>query len=154
MMGIEEVNSSVRSGRVLIADRHLSLLGGMHRLLAGRFESVLMVADEHSLVDALELFAPDLAVVDFSWPSESGFNLARRLLKTRPGLRLIVLSAHDEPAIVGPLLNAGALGFVLKRRAATELLPAIEAVLAGGRFVGRSVPADRSTTSDRSPDWN
>ena len=51
------------------------------------------------------------------------------------GSKIIVLSVHDEPTVVQAALEAGASGFVLKRAIATDLLNAVDAVLAGGRYV-------------------
>lgn len=125
----------MKHGRVLLADSHLGMLGGVHSLLEAVFEAVLMVADERSLVDAIATVRPDLVVVDLSLPGEGEANIARRLMGRHPDLRLIVLSVHDEPIIAGQLLNAGVAGFVLKRTAATDMLPAVEEVLRGGTYV-------------------
>ena len=114
---------------------HLGVLGGVHGLLAALFETVLMVADERSLIDALSTFRPDLVVVDLSLPREAGADVARRLMGQHPELRLIVLSVHDEPMVVSHLLKAGVAGFVLKRAAGTDLIPAVKEVLRGGTYV-------------------
>ena len=125
----------MKKGRVLLADRHLGVLGGVHSLLDDVFETVLMVADERSLEDALATFKPDLVVVDLSLPGDGEANIARRLLEQHPELRLIVLSVHDEPTVVSQMLSAGVAGFVLKRVAATDLIPAVQEVLRGGTYV-------------------
>jgi DNA-binding NarL/FixJ family response regulator len=126
---------AVKRARVLLADSHLNMLGGVHSLLEALFETVLMVADERSLLDAVTTFEPDLVVVDLSLPGEGEANIARRLLGGHPDLRLIVLSVHDEPTLVDQMLSAGVAGFVLKRSAATDLIPAVEEVLGGGTYV-------------------
>ena len=61
------------------------------------------------------------------------------LHKRVPGLKLVVLSVHDERAVVERVLELGATGFVLKRSAVTDLLPAIDAVLLGGTYVSPGV---------------
>jgi DNA-binding NarL/FixJ family response regulator len=129
------VEIAMKPGRVVLADSHLGILGGVHALLAAIFETVLMVADERSLIDALTAFKPDLVVVDLSLPRKGEADVARSLLKRDAALRIIVLSVHDEPSVVGQLLSAGVAGFVLKRAAATYLVPAIEEVLRGGTYV-------------------
>jgi DNA-binding NarL/FixJ family response regulator len=125
----------MKHGRVLLADSHLGMLGGVHTLLDSLFETVLMVADERSLEDAVATFKPDVVVVDLSLPRAGEANIARRLMSRHPGLRLIVLSVHDEPTIASQLLSAGVAGFVLKRRAATDLLPAVKEVIRGNTYV-------------------
>jgi DNA-binding NarL/FixJ family response regulator len=126
-------------GRLLVADSHLNMLGGVHGLLDALFETVLMVADERSLEDAVTTFKPELVIVDLSLPREGEMNIARQLLAHHPDMRLIVLSIHDEPTIVSQLLSSGVAGFVLKRAAATDLIPAIKEVLEGGTYVCRGL---------------
>ena len=125
----------MKHGRALLADGHLGMLGGVHSLLDALFETVLMVADERSLMEAVATFKPDLVVVDLSLPREGEANIARCLMQRHPELRLIVLSVHDEPTVVSQIRNAGAAGFVLKRSAATDLIPAVQEVLRGGTYV-------------------
>jgi DNA-binding NarL/FixJ family response regulator len=129
----------MKYGRLLLADSHLGMLGGVHGLLEDLFETVLMVADERSLDEALTAFKPDLVVLDLSLPAEGEANIARRLMACRPDLRLIVLSVYDEPLVARELMRAGAAGFVLKRGAATDLIPAVRAALAGGTYVSPAV---------------
>jgi DNA-binding NarL/FixJ family response regulator len=129
----------MKSGRVVLADCHLNMLGGVRALLDDLFETVLMVADEHSLVAAVTLFKPDLVVVDLALPGSEGANVAGRLTGRFPGLRIVVLSVHDEPTVARQFLDAGAGAFVLKRTAATDLLPAVREVLRGGTYVSPAV---------------
>jgi DNA-binding NarL/FixJ family response regulator len=128
----------MKTGRVVLADSHLNMLEGVLDLLAGLFDAVLMVADERSLMEAVAAFAPDLVVVDLSLPGAEEANVARRLKGRFPDLRIVVLSVHDEPAIVDQLMGAVA-AFVLKRSAATDLRPAVQQVLQGGAYVSPAV---------------
>jgi DNA-binding NarL/FixJ family response regulator len=139
---LEGLDCAVKYGRVLLADGHLGILGGVHSLLKTLFENVLMVADEHSLLDAITTFKPDLVVVDLSLPREGEANIARRLMGSRPCLRLIVMSVHDEPTVAAQMKNAGVSGFVLKRTAATDLVPAVHEVLRGGVYTSAAVQRD------------
>ncbi|MEE9264500.1 MAG: response regulator transcription factor [Vicinamibacteria bacterium] len=120
---------------IVIADSHPEMLAGVRRLLENRFGPVLMVADEMSLMDALDKIRPGLLIVDLSLPVADGVNVVPAVKRRHPGLPVIVLSVHDEPEVASEVLSAGAAGFVLKRTAATELLPAVEAVLAGRNYV-------------------
>jgi DNA-binding NarL/FixJ family response regulator len=134
----------VKCGRVLLADSHLNMVSGVYSLLETVFESVLMVSDEHSLLEAVSTFHPDLVIADLSLPSLSevaGENLARRLKRHDPEMRFIVLSVHDDPNVVAEVRAAGAAGFVLKRSVGSDLLPAVREVLAGGMYVS---PAARA----------
>jgi DNA-binding NarL/FixJ family response regulator len=122
-------------GRVLVALRHSDMLGRVRGLLKSVFAVVVMVADEVSLIEASERIQPDLVVVDISMPVEEGVNIARRMKERFPGLRMIVLSDYDEATVVTLMQQTGVCGYVLKRTAATDLVPAVEAVLQGGRYV-------------------
>jgi DNA-binding NarL/FixJ family response regulator len=135
----------MRQGRVLLADSHLPMLQGICSLLESLFAAVVMVADEGSLFETIERLDPDLVVVDLSLPVQEGTNIARQLMGRFPGLRLIVLSVHDEPNVATQMRAAGVAGFVLKRTVAADLIPAVAAVLGGGWFVSPSVPEQAST---------
>ncbi len=116
-------------GRVLVADRHLNMLEGVHGLLESLFETVVMVADERSLIESVLTVRPDLVIVDLSLPVAEGVNVVGRLRERYPGLRIVVLGVHDEPSVASQLLRSGVAGYVLKRSAATELIPTIEKAL-------------------------
>jgi DNA-binding NarL/FixJ family response regulator len=115
------------------------MLEGVRNLLEDMFETVFMVADEASLMEAAEKLAPDLIVADLSLPVSTELNIVRRLHTAFPQIRLIILSIHDEQAAVGECIEAGASGVVLKRRAVDDLVPAVEAVLKGVTYISPSV---------------
>ena len=133
----------MKHGRVLLADSHLGVLGGARGLLNSLFETVLMVADERSLMETIVTFKPDLVIVDLSLPGEREVNIARHLMQRHPDLRLIVLSVHDESTVVTQIRLTGAAGFVLKRTVATDLVPAVQEVLRGGEYVSAAVAHSR-----------
>jgi DNA-binding NarL/FixJ family response regulator len=111
------------------------MLEAVRGLLQGRFATTVMVADELSLFEAVVRMEPDLVVVDLSLPVSGTVNIVRALFSLYPGLRVIVLSVHDEHAAVAQALGAGAAGFVLKRTAAVDLKEAVDAVLRGETYV-------------------
>jgi DNA-binding NarL/FixJ family response regulator len=128
-------NGTMKHGCLLLADSHMIMLGGVRGLLEPFFETIMMVTDEKSLLEASEKVRPDLIVVDLSMPVSREINVARRLGKTFPDRKFIILSIHDEPAAVEECLEAGAAGFVLKRAADTDLILAVEAVMKGDIYV-------------------
>ena len=115
---------------VLLADRHYGVAEGVRGLLTSSFDVVVTVADEPSLRESAARLHPALAVVELSI-SPGGLDWLRRLREACPGLKVIVLSVHDEATVRKAAMDAGADGFVVKRAIATDLLPAVEAVLAG-----------------------
>jgi DNA-binding NarL/FixJ family response regulator len=126
-------------GRVILADRHTNMLGGIRRLIEEEVEAVLMVADEISLYHALENFNPDVVVADLSLPISTETNIAWVLKKKFPKIKVIILSIHDEKSVIDDAMAAGVEGFVLKRRAVIDLIPAIRGVLQGHKYISADV---------------
>ncbi len=125
--------------RILIADAHPTMMESIRLLLRDRFEASIMVADDQSLRDAIESGNFDLIIVDMSIKVSSGENVARFLNRLNPELKVIILSVHDEAVVADECLAAGAKGFVLKRAAVNDLIPALEAVLGGDTYVSPGV---------------
>jgi len=121
-------------GCVLLADRNQRLSEGVRGLLETTFKVVVMVADEISLFESLSQLQVDLAIVDLSVTRGEGLRLVRRLRAQCPELKLIITSVHDEPSVTDAALEAGANGFVPKRTIATDLLPAVDTVIAGESY--------------------
>ena len=124
---------------VLLADRHHGLIEGIHGLLETTFATVVMVTDENSLMESANRMQPALVVADLSLGGSSDFGWLGLLLRQSPASKIIVLSVHDEPTVVQSAMEAGASGFVLKRTIATDLLTAVDAVLAGERYVSPAI---------------
>ena len=113
---------------VLLADRHHGLTEGLRGLLESAFATVVMVADEASLLEGAQRLQPDVAIVDLSLARDSTLRWLQSLRKCCPELKVIVLSVHDEQSIRQAVLDAGAHAFVLKRALSTELLSAVDLV--------------------------
>ena len=129
----------MRQGRIILADKHSNMLAGIRRLLEDEVETVLMVADEASLHHALETHSPDVVVADLSLPTATKTNIAWVLRKKFPKLKVIILSVHDEKAVLDDMMAAGVDGFVLKHRAVIDLIPAIRGVLQGCKYVSPDI---------------
>jgi DNA-binding NarL/FixJ family response regulator len=116
---------------VLLADRHHGLTESLRGLLATAFRSVVMVADEASLIDSAGRLQPDVAIVDLSLARDGQLEWLSALRQRCPRLKVIVLSVHDEGSVRELVMGAGADAFVLKRAIATDLLPAVDALRRG-----------------------
>jgi DNA-binding NarL/FixJ family response regulator len=121
--------------RLLLADDHTLLLEGIRLMLEPEFELVGSVEDGHALLKAAKALKPDIILLDISMPVLNGIDAARRLRKLLPSARLIFLTMHADPDYVAEAFRAGAMGYLLKRAAASELLAAIRAVLKGDHYV-------------------
>ncbi len=138
----------MKKGKVLLADSHQNMLAGVRNLLENMFETVFMVADETSLMEAAEKLAPDLIVADLSLPVTKEVNIARRLKKAFPAIKLIILSVHDERTAINECIEAGASAVVLKRSAVDDLMPAVTSVMKGLTFVSPAI-ADANKKSPK-----
>jgi DNA-binding NarL/FixJ family response regulator len=128
--------------RLLLADDHTLLLEGIRLMLEPEFELVGSVQDGRALLTAAKTLKPDLIILDISMPVLNGIDAARRLRKLLPSAKLLFLSMHSDPDYVAEAFRAGAMGYLLKRAAASELLTAIRAVLKGNQYVSPLVTRD------------
>lgn len=117
---------------VLLADRHHGLTESLRGMLKMAFGTVVMVADETSLLDAADRLRPEMLVVDLSLARQDGLGWLREVRQRCPDLKVVVLSVHDEETVRRAAMQAGADVFVLKRNIATDLLAAIDLVRGGG----------------------
>jgi len=118
---------------VLLADRHHGLTEGVRGLLETSFGTVVMVADEVSLLEAAIRLRPEVAVVDLSLSRNGSLDWLQALRLRCPELKVVVLSVHDEQSVREAVMKAGADAFVLKRAIAIDLLNVVDAVCCGCR---------------------
>jgi len=116
---------------VLLADRHHGLTEGVRGLLETAFGTVVMVADEASLLEGAARLRPEMAIVDLSLARDSGLGWLSELRQRCPDLKVIALSVHDEQSVHSAVIEAGADAIVLKRAIATDLLSAVDSVSSG-----------------------
>lgn len=133
------------TGTVLLADNHSPMLEGIRSLLEGRFNVVVMVADERSLLEAVEKLQPDLAIVDVSLPHTSGSNIIAILRERFRDLNLIALSSFADRIVADRILASGADAVVPKSSAVDDLSSALDVAGCGLHGVTRS----ESFTSQR-----
>ncbi len=121
--------------RVLLADDHPMVLEGLRKLLEPDFDIVGTVTGGYELLEAAEIWRPDLVITDIAMPGLDGLEAARRLRRTVPGLRVLILSVHAEASWVRAAFEAGACGYLTKASAAEEIGTAVREVLQGHFYV-------------------
>ena len=124
---------------VLLAERHHDLRDGIRGLLETAFDMVFMVANEASLLEGAEHLRPAVVVIDISLSAGDLTGFLARVSERAPGTKLLLISVHDETTVAEAALRAGADGVVLKRNLATELMPAVDELLAGRSYFSRSI---------------
>jgi two-component system response regulator NreC len=133
-MGTTEKGSRVR---ILIADDHGVLRAGLRSLLNAEpdMEVVAEAPDGDQALDMALRLRPDIALADISMPGPSGIELAERLGRLMPELRVIILTMHEDGGLLQEALRAGASGYILKRAVESELIGAIRRVARGDRYL-------------------
>ena len=125
-----------------MADDHALTLEGIRGVLEPHHEIVGMVMDGRALLDAALRLKPDLVVLDITMPLLNGVDAAVQIKKSLPGVKLLFVTMHVNPAYLEAALNAGAIGYVLKSAAREELLDAIKSVLDGHIYVTPSLSGE------------
>jgi CheY-like chemotaxis protein len=97
------------------------------------------VSDGLEAVQQAEELQPDLILLDIGLPTIDGIEAARRIREVSPASKILFMSENRSPDIAEEALRTGASGYVVKSDAASDLLPAIKAVLEGKRFFGASL---------------
>ena len=120
--------------------------------LAGEYSVAGSVHDGRELLAEAERLHPDVIVLDITMPRLDGIEAARQLRRSQRPARLVFLTVHEDADYARAALDAGGLGYVVKTRLASDLLPAIRAALADQCFISPPVRLDqaRPTSSNLS----
>jgi DNA-binding NarL/FixJ family response regulator len=129
--------STPLKARILLADDHEMVRDGLALVIdsAPDLEVTAVASDGVEALRTVLAGDFDLAVLDVSMPRMTGINVARELSRQRPGVRVLMLSMHDNERYFFAALEAGASGYVLKSAANRDLIEACRQALRGGRFV-------------------
>src|ERR1700686_3668706 len=127
--------------RVLVAEDYPAFRRYLVSTLHSRadFQVVREVADGSEAVQNGREFQPDLILLDIGLPSLNGIEAARRIRSVSPNSKILFVSENRSSDVIEEALRTGALGYVVKSDAASDLLPAVEAVLQGKNFVSATV---------------
>jgi two-component system, NarL family, nitrate/nitrite response regulator NarL len=124
--------------RVLLVDDHRAVLERVKRILSSEFTVVAVASGGLEMLSAFARHNPDVIVTDITIHEISGIEASRKLLESRPGTPIVILSIHREQEVVQNALEAGVMAYVHKLSAGEDLIPAIHCALAGRRFVSDS----------------
>jgi DNA-binding NarL/FixJ family response regulator len=123
--------------RVYVADDHGVMRAGLTALISAQpdMEVVGQAGDGQTAFEEIRRLRPDVAVLDLSMPVLNGAQVADRLRRTAPPVKVLALTVHEDSAYLRLLLEAGVAGYVAKRAAAEDLIAAIRTVAAGGAYL-------------------
>jgi DNA-binding NarL/FixJ family response regulator len=147
---IREAGSAERP-HVLLADDHPALLALTADALASEYLVVGSVGDGNELLAEAERLYPDVIVLDITMPRLDGIEAARQLRRSHRPARLVFLTFHEDPDYARAALDAGELGYVVKARLASDLLPAIRAALADQSFISPTLRLEEARLTSPDP---
>ncbi|MFW5955509.1 MAG: response regulator [Rhodothermales bacterium] len=144
----------MRTYRILIVDDHSIVRRGLRQLFEREVDFAVCgdtgdAAEVPELVDRLQ---PDIVLTDLTLDGISGIDLARRLSSEHPSIPVLILSMHDEMLYATRALQAGARGYVMKRRSEAEIVRAAREVLAGRTYVSTEVRQSLPDLTEESAD--
>lgn len=142
--------------RIVLADDHPIVLAGLRNLIETEtdFDLLAVATNGQAALTMIENEKPDVAVLDISMPNITGIELAKRLAKESPDVRVLVMTLYEERSFVMRALAAGVKGYVLKRSAAENLVQAIRAVMQGELYIDPSLTDEIRQGATRATDVN
>ncbi|MEQ8667765.1 MAG: response regulator transcription factor [Pirellulales bacterium] len=140
--------------RVAIVDDHTLFRAGIRVLLKG-LPDIEVIGEATNGQEALKLASelhPDVLLLDLGLPDTSGITVLKEVVQSAPKSKVIVLTMHNDAAMVRASLAAGAAGYIVKTAADTELIAAIRSVAVGRMFVDVPLSKDElGTLAKHSP---
>lgn len=124
--------------RILLADDHEVVRQGLRTILKARpdWEIVGEAENGQEAIDFVREVRPDVVILDITMPVMSGLEATQAICQLDGGSRVLIFTMHDSKSLIKAVRKAGANGYVLKSRAARDLIKAVDALLGGGSFFG------------------
>jgi RNA polymerase sigma factor (sigma-70 family) len=135
--------------KVLIADDHDIIVSGLKIILEqhpNEFAVVSCCSHGQGVMDFFSENTADVYVLDIGMPHVNGLEVARHILHKQKGAKIVLLSMHDTREYLRRALALGVQGYVLKDRAAEELVDALHAVAAGEVYFSPKIRAVMENT--------
>lgn len=127
--------------RILLADDHTIVRSGIRALLEEEpnLSVVGEAEDGRAAVNLACQLKPDIVVMDIAMPLLNGLEATRQLKQQCPESRVLILTMHDNEEYIRQVLEAGAMGYILKDAAARELISAIRSIYRGEAVLSPAV---------------
>jgi DNA-binding NarL/FixJ family response regulator len=127
--------------RILLAEDHETVREGIRMIVNAQadMEVVGEASDGREAVARATELLPDIVVMDVSMPQLNGLKATEKMRQVCPQVKILSLTRHTDDGYLQQLLRAGASGYVLKQSAPSELLRAIRAIAAGGKYLDPAV---------------
>lgn len=127
--------------KIFLVDDHQLILEGIKSRLAetDHIKIVGEASNGKEAIEQLRKIHPDVILMDIAMPVMNGFDTARMIRAQYPQIKIIALTTYDEKGIIKKMLDAGALGYILKNVKREELLKAIETVMSGNNYFSSEI---------------
>ena len=127
--------------RIVLADDHEMVREALARILeeSGKIKIVAQASDGAEALDAVRIHQPEAIVLDYSMPNQDAPQVIERLLRLSPGLRILVLTVHENIHYAVRVLESGAHGYLIKSAAVDELVEGIDTVSQGRVYISPRV---------------
>ncbi len=135
----DRILQRMKKHSVLLVDDHPILLEGMKNLIRDPFEVTHTATSGLAALDYIKSTEFDLLITDYEMPGITGLELVKAARIAQPEIKIIVLSMHDDPAVVKELLRSGVSGYILKKDTYKNLTDALQKVMEGKRFLSDEV---------------
>ena len=125
------------SYRIVLADDHTLFRQGVRKIIEEvvDYKVVEEVSDGLALVELLNKLTPDMVILDISMPNLRGIEATRDIKRIHPDLKILILTMHKNREYLYQAISAGAVGYLLKEDADTDLLYAIETIRQGKTYI-------------------
>lgn len=127
--------------KVILVDDHRVVIDGISSLLSGvdHIEIIGTATDETALTELLKVQPADVILLDVFLPKPIGIEILKDIRSTYPSTKVIMLSGNYEEDLIAGAFKAGANGYMTKSVDKMELVEAIEAVMSGNKYIGKSL---------------
>lgn len=127
--------------RIIIADDHGILRAGLKSLLSAdpNLQVVGEAANGEETLRLVNEFKPNVTIMDIGMPGNEGLEATRLVIQSSPNTKVIMLTMHEDGAVLQECLRAGAAGYIIKRAVEGELIDAIYAVNRGIIYIHPSL---------------
>ena len=127
--------------KVIIADDHAVIREGLQMLLESDpdIKVIATCSTGINAVSEVKKLKPNVVVMDISMPDMDGIEATRHIAELESSSKVIILSMHGSTEHVQRALSAGAVGYLLKQSAGTEVIKAVKAVHAGKRYLSEKI---------------
>ena len=124
--------------QILIIDDQALVRTGLRHILdqSSEITKVTEVSSGEAALSSCRTSRPDVILLSINLPGLTGFEITRKLMRSHPEAKIIVLAVHAKPPFPTRLMDAGASGYLTRDCEADELIQAIRTVVGGQRYIG------------------